>query len=194
MVWIMMYVPTAKSATYHDPANGVSFAYPAQWKADKKLGWYLGTAILHAFETGFDLPEPMTKVGFSNTDAGPYPGTNLDGVEFVYLLVPNTTKETCYGRLSRFLESSLRSRSTVMIHGVSYVHFESGDGGLGHGAQRDIYETYLADRCYLFEAGIHTDLGSERKPLTKQQNAQLAGSLNTVMRSVHIHPPSSSRQ
>jgi len=191
LVWAAALTAQTNTLTkYHDPVYGVSFTYPSEWKEDPKLGWYLGTDILHAFATEFEVPHALAKVGFHNTGKGTYAGTMLDGVEFVYFVVPDITKDACYARLTVFLENTMAGRqpSSAAIHGVRYLHFESGDGGLGHAAGRDIYAGYLEDRCYLFEAGIHSEPGSDRRILTKEQNNELRARLNAVMQSVQISP------
>jgi len=190
LVCAALHAQTNTLTTYYDPGYGVSFTYPSEWKADPKLGWYLGTDILHAFAKESEAPQALAKVGFWNTGIGTYAGTILDGVEFVYFVVPDTTKDACYARLTGFLGTSAAGRrpSRTTIHGVNYLHFESGDVGLGHSAGRDIYAGYLEDRCYLFEAGIHSEPGSDRRILTKEQNNELRARLNAVMQSVQISP------
>jgi hypothetical protein len=189
-VWAVAHAQTARFATYRDATYGVTFQYPARWTINPQLGWYLGTDILHVFARGFDVPEAITKVGFESTEVRAYADTDLDGVEFVYYVAPHMTENACYGRLRTSLGNTVRSEpSTVVIHGTTYLHFENLDGGLGHAAKRDIYAASVVDRCYLFEAGIHSELGSEKKPLRKTQTDLLRRQLNRVMRSVEIVAP-----
>ena len=37
LVWVALYAQTNKLVTYHDPAYGVTFVYPSEWKADPQL-------------------------------------------------------------------------------------------------------------------------------------------------------------
>lgn len=189
-IWAVAYGQTASLATYHDVTYGVTFQYPAAWTVNLQLGWYLGTDILRVFNRGADPSPAITKVGFEGTDAEPYADTDLDGVEFVYYVAPHTTETECYDSLRTSLANSVRSDpSKVVIHGTTYLRFHSGDAGLGHVAERDIYAGSVGDRCYLFEAGIHREPGSEKKPLSKTQTDLLRRQLNRVMRSVEIVAP-----
>jgi hypothetical protein len=197
IVWLAavgpgLCAPAQKLATYHDPKYGVSFAYPAEWTADSHRGFYLGSDILTPAVAGSGASEALMKVGFNNADDGLYPGTNLDGVEFVYFVAPETTQSACYARIrgSEDKTQGDRKAAGIVIGGVSYLHLKTGDAGLGHGADRDLYAAFVGKQCYLFEAGIHTSNGGDSKPLTRMQHAALRARLNAVMQSVRISPPS----
>jgi hypothetical protein len=182
--------PAQTLATYHDPKYGVSFAYPAEWRADPHLGFYLESDILAPAVAGSGAPEALMKVGFNNADDGLYPGTNLNGVEFVYFVAPETTQAACYDRIRGLEDKSQGDRKAagIVIGGMSYLHLKTGDAGLGHGADRDLYAAYVGKLCYLFEAGIHTSNGDDPKPLTRVQYAALRARLKAVMQSVRIRP------
>jgi hypothetical protein len=187
MAWAALHAQANRLVAYNDPTYGVSFVYPSEWKQDPQLGWYLGTDILHAFATKFDPLQPIAKIGFQNTGVSRYAGTNLDGVEFVYAVVPHLSEHVCYARLEEFLSNTAANRKPVVIHGMTYLHFATGDGGLGHAATRDVYAAHVGDRCYLFEAGIHSEPGSDQRPVTKAQSDALRAQLRAVMESVQVH-------
>jgi hypothetical protein len=166
--------------TYRDPQYGVTFRYPAAWKADPKMEFYLGSIIL-----GTD--QPLMKVGFQTSDKGStYPATtSLVGVEFVYLALPQATADACYARLPE--QDGDSKKSEIVIHGVTYKRVQGADAGMGHGAGRDMYAAYLRGRCYLFEGGIHSGYaGEDMKPLTQKQTRKLQNDLAAVMQSVTI--------
>lgn len=178
---------TPQLKTYSDPRYGVTFRYPAAWKADPKLGFYLGTLILQGPDGAPDVP--LTKVGFERTlgSDGAFPDkSNLDGVEFVYLVVPQTTAEACYKRLPE--QDGETKKSELVIHGVTWKRMQGGDAGLGHGAYRDMYASYIGSRCYLFEGGIHTLSANNTKYLQGAALMKLQNQLAAVMRSVTIAP------
>jgi hypothetical protein len=195
IVWLAVVGPglcarAQKLATYHDPKYGVSFAYPAEWTADPHLGFYLETDILAFSVAGSGESEALMKVGFDNAADGLYPGTDLNGVEFVYFVASEKTQAACYAGIRGLEDKSQghRKAAGIVIGGVSYLHLKTGDAGLGHGADRDLYAAYAGKQCYLFEAGIHTYDGDDSKPLTRVQYAALRGRLKAVMRSVRIRP------
>jgi hypothetical protein len=177
-------------ATYRDPKYGVSFSYRAEWTADPRLGFYLGANILQPVDGDTEAAKALMKVGFNNAVDGLYSGTYLDGVEFVYFVAPETNQTACYQRIRSFEETESSSKAhPVVINGVTYLHLLAGDGGLSHGASRDMYAAYLAKRCYLFESGIHTMSGADdTRPLTRSQFAALRVRLASVMRSVRVSP------
>ena len=182
---------TVKLKTYHDPQYGVSFQYPTAWTADPKMGFYLLTNILIR-PNGF-LDDALMKVGLKgpmnpdHLDHGPYSGTNLDGIEFVYTVLPQTKAESCYERLKYDgVDEDNHKQTNVVIHGVEFTRVIGGDAGLGHGADRDMYGAYRGGRCYLFEAGIHTWNGGDPKFMASKQINKLRAQLTAVMRSVKI--------
>jgi len=188
---IALHAQSAKLKTYHDPQYGVSFQYPAAWTADPKMGFYLLTNILIR-PNGF-LSDPLMKVGLKGPmnpdhhDDGSYSGTNLDGIEFVYTVLPQTKAESCYERLKYDgVDEDNHKQTNVVIHGVEFTRVIGGDAGLGHGADRDMYGAYRGGRCYLFEAGIHTWNGGDPKFMASKQINKLRAQLTAVMRSVKI--------
>ena len=180
---------TDETTTYRDPVNGVTFAYPSAWISDTGLSFYLGTEILDPAIP--DKPELEAKeiVGFSGATFQQYKGTNLDGLEFAYLVLPGIGEPACKARITRFQGPGDQKASNVTIHGRTFLHLATGDAGLGHGAGRDMYETYAADRCYLFEADVHVENLSDGRQLTPKEMDALRAMLLRVMQSVRISAP-----
>jgi len=179
---------TSPLKSYVDPQYGVSFQYPAEWKLDNGLGFYLGTQILLNPEGSSKGPDKARAiVGFDRklNAEGQYPdGVNLTGVEFVYLVLPKTDAAHCYARLGA--DANGWKRSQVVIAGVTYRRVQGGDAGLGHGATRDLYGTFREGRCYLFEGDIHTTTGDNPKFLTGAPLQKLEGQIAAVMQSVRL--------
>ena len=174
--------------TYYDPKFGVTFQYPAAWKADPTLSFYLGTVILERPHPPGGMDRATMKVGFDRTTrifAGYPNNTSLDGVEFSYLALPDTPAESCFARLPDL--GGTARRSDVTLRGVRYKRVRGGDAGMSHGVTRDMYAADIGGTCYLFEGGIYTSSGADgAKPLTVKQTLRLQNELAAVMGSVMI--------
>ena len=183
---VQAQTPTLKS--YVDREYGVSFQYPAEWKLDNNLGFYLGTQILPNPEGSSEGPDkPRAIVGFERklNAQGQYPdGTNLSGVEFVYLVLPQADAAHCYARLGA--DANGWKRSQIVVAGVTYQRVQGGDAGLGHGATRDLYGTFREGRCYLFEGDIHTTTADNPKFLAGAKLRKIENQIAAVMQSVKI--------
>lgn len=178
---------TPVSKSYVDHEYGVSFQYPADWKLDSGLGFYLGTQILLSGDSNEPYDKARAIVGFERklNAQGEYPdGVNLSGVEFVYLVIPRTNAAHCYARLGQ--EGDKSKRSQIVVAGVTYRRVQSGDAGMGHAVTRDLYGTFRDGRCYLFEGDIHTTTANNPKFLAGGPLRKLEGQIAAVMQSVRI--------
>lgn len=168
--------------TFHGAKYGVTFRYPAHWDSGPSVMFYLGSEILNLAPDGGTVP-PLGKVGFVvNPESGPYAGTNLNGVQFVYNMSPDSTAGECRKRVEDVANSPV---TQATIHGVIYNYFSGGDAGLGHGAGRKIYSTFRGGNCYLFEESIHT-WNPDAKSLGAAQMNRLRRVLSRVMQSVRF--------
>ena len=173
-----------KLKTYRDTQYGVTFQYPALWDTDPEMGFYLSAQIL--------LPgrKPLAAVGFGGSQKSkyhPYPNTNLSGVQFVYVVLPESTAEQCQHETKGEEESDKDTQET--IHGVTYRHLSSGGAGLCHQAEDQIYAAYRGGRCYLFDAAIDTvcpDPDEGRREITHAEINTLRNQLKQIMQSVRI--------
>lgn len=187
MVVPLVHAQTTVFKSYVDSEYGVSFQYPAQWKQDNSLLFYLGTQILLNPDSSQGPDKARAIVGFTRTlnSQGEYPdGVNLNGVEFVYLVLPHTDQEHCYARLGQGGEGWRQSQ--VAIQGVTYRRAQGGDAGMGHGVTRDIYGAFESGRCYLFEGDIHTLTANNARTVTGAQLRKLQEQIVAVMQSVRI--------
>ncbi len=168
--------------TFHDAQHGVTFRYPDNWESGAAVVFYLGSEIVYPKPEG-GLEEPLGKVGLVVGKSGPYAGTNLNGVQFVFNLVRGLDAAGCRKRVEDAANTPVNE---TVIHGVTYNHYSGGDAGLGHQASREIYSTLRGGDCYLFEETVHTFSFEEARGLTKAQWKQLHAELDRVMESVRF--------
>lgn len=173
--------------TFHDPAHGVTFRYPAAWVSG--VAFYLSSVIQYPRPEG-GLKPPLAIVGFTVKDTpGPYQGTDLTGVQFVYNVVPDRDAAACARRVA---DVSNRGVTRTILNGIAYTHYSGADAGLGHGAQREVYSTFREGSCYLFEEAIMTEdvagAGGQPRALTPAQHRELRRQLDSVMLSVRYAP------
>lgn len=165
--------------TFTDPAHGVSFVYPATWQASRSIGFYLPSVILN--ET--NETEAIMKVGFEG-DRRPYQHSTLAGIEFVYTVAPNLSRQKCLDAadVSEDHKTDLRR-----IGGVAFTHGVGSGAGLGHSDDFEVWAAYRDGRCYLFEAGVHNAHSEEAvRELRKSEFERLRRRLDAVMLSVRI--------
>ena len=169
--------------TFQDAKYGVTFQYPEQWSAGPDVSFYLGSEILQQNPDG-GLPDPIAKVGFVvDEDRKNFAGTNLNGVQFVYNVILNSSKDDCRKRVQSLSEDPI---GAATLHGVRYNHFSGGDAGLGHQASREIFSSFQRKRCYLFEEAIHTVSMDQARPIDPAKLKHLREQLGAVMQSVRI--------
>jgi hypothetical protein len=168
--------------TFHDAKYGVTFRYPAQWKSGQAVQFYLDSEVLGLNPDGGEN-DPIGKVGFVVGQSGPYAGTNLNGVQFVFNVIPRSTEEECRKRVEAVANKPLLQTT---VHGITYSHYSGGDAGLGHGASREIYSSFRDEHCYLFEESIHTVSMDDPKSLNPAQWKHLRKELDGVMQSVRF--------
>jgi hypothetical protein len=174
---------TPRLKRFHDAKYGVTFRYPAGWSAGTDVQFYLGSEILQLNSDG-GAGDPIAKVGFHVKQGDKkYSGTNLDGVQFVYNVIPKGAADACRKQVEEVANNPVVQ---TVIHGVTYNHFSGGDAGLGHGASREIYSTLQNGDCYLFEEAIHTASMNETRPLDPAKLHALRKELDAVMQSVRI--------
>lgn len=168
--------------TFHDPTDGVTFRYPAEWSAGQDVQFYLGSEILERNSDG-GAKEPLGKIGFVAEKTGPYAGTNLNGVQFVFNVVPRSSENECRKRVE---DAANKPVTQTTVHGIVYNHYSGGDAGLGHQASREIYSSFRDEHCYMFEESIHTMSMDDPKSLSAAQWKQLRKELDRVMQSVRF--------
>ena len=85
---------------------------------------------------------------------GPYAGTDFNGVEFVYTVIPNLIPAQCRKRVEALKDDSEKITETT-LNGVAYDHFSYVEAEAGHQAFGEVYATASHGHCYLFEEAIH---------------------------------------
>ena len=172
--------------TFTDPANGVSFRYPAVWKFATTSTAFMGSPdILQRGQTG------QAVVTF--TSAGNfYAKTNLNGLEFTYVALPGTSETACAAAATANASGSVSKPDTVTINGVPFLHVSYGSAGMCHQEGSTVYETYQNGRCYLFEADVHTTcpmVDDGKRALTGAESKALQRHLDAIIQTVRIAPP-----
>jgi hypothetical protein len=174
--------------TFTDPDNSVSFQYPATWKLSQQSAFQQTPAIV---QQGLPLQAVVTF-----PPAGtPFAQTNLDGLEFVYTVAPQTNQPACMRLLSSMSStptSAPSSFDTVPISGIPFLHVTSSGAGMCHQVKSIVYAASRAGKCYLFETDTHTlcaGVVDGTHELTPLESARLARTLNSILQSVTIGTP-----
>jgi hypothetical protein len=166
---------------FTDPATGVSFDYPAPWTLTHQASFYLSPMIL--------IPDQAAQaIVYFNPAGNLYSKTNLGGLEFTYLALPESNQASCLKSVVQ-LDPEAKPPATITINGTEFFHFITGDAGLCHQASRDIYGTYRGRSCLLFEAAFYTicpDPDDGRSELTPAQSKALKRHLDTIVQTIRI--------
>jgi hypothetical protein len=86
---------TPRLKTFRDAKYGVTFRYPAGWSSGADVQFYLGSGILQLNPDG-GATDSIARVGFQVKEGDKtYLGTNLNGVQFVYNVIPQSTADAC---------------------------------------------------------------------------------------------------
>ncbi len=112
-------------ATYVDQLHGVTFHYPSVWHATTDFGYHQPAL------TQFGSGKPIAGFGYRPGGfpgamiAGPYSGTDLEGVGFVYSAVPATSAAKCEAEAASLSDSPKHSK--VVVAGRSFSDYETGE-------------------------------------------------------------------
>jgi hypothetical protein len=174
--------------TYADPANGVTFQYPADWKMEPHP----------AAITGPNLPREddlTSTVMFAGPSPRFYQHIPI-AFYFTYALAPATDSASCTAIANPYLGSGDDKPSPAVFHGLHYAVFDSYDASTSHSSKGKIYSTYLAGTCYLFETTLaETDpwiIDGDRAPTTREY-ASMQQHMLAIMATVHIDDQTAAR-
>jgi hypothetical protein len=177
--------PTAvPMAAYTDPSGEVSFKYPIVWKADTSAKFYISPHILQGGAS------PQAQVIF--WPAGNYYAkTTLTALVFAYLKVPEPSLEAC----TALAVGSIPAKpDALLINGIAFQHFDTGDAGMCHGSDQHVYWTYRKSgsggTCYLFEGDMNTSCSGAyegQRDLTDSEKRALNRHLNAIPQSIRFH-------
>jgi hypothetical protein len=170
-------------STWTDSSTGVSFQYPVVWQKVAKPEAMTPPML---FEKGL---QPLVDVEFS-PKGNVYEKTNLVGLDFLYATTPSATVEACY-RLGE-AESGDAKKERVTLNGVEYQHAAGGGAATCHEISYDLYSTYRAGMCHLFEEDFMTvcaGVVDGTRGLTPAETKALQGHLDAVMQSVRFSAP-----
>jgi hypothetical protein len=178
-------VPGTPHKTYRDAQYGVSFQYPSLWISDLDMRFYFPAKILQSDR------HPLASVGFGGSQKSkvtPYPKTNLLGIQFAYTVLPNTTAQQCQDAAKAGDDTEKSTPET--INGVTYQHYSTGDAGMCHSTDEQIYAASHANRCYLFEAMVESaceGVAEGIRNITPAEIDTVNKQLHHVMQSVKIN-------
>lgn len=179
-VWLL-------NSTYTDQQHGVTFRYPSVWKAATQFGYHppaLVRSELSQPVAGFTYEED----GFPRHQiVGPYTGTNLEGVGFVYSVLPTVSAGECETKAASLADDS--GHSSVTIADRSYSVYGTGSAGMSQSISGKLYATYSAGSCYLFETGVAITapgLADNIQSLTPAQSHDINTHLWSIMKTVRI--------
>lgn len=172
LIWAQEPVPSpgtspTKSSfhAYVDPANGVSFRFPASWLLNQGGGAYIPTLILQkpSYDPNGDniyRPDEYVALVGRDTKQGPYGNTNLINGWFLYRVVSGVDEEQCYRNADHADDPSIKKdewkADWTTIGGVRFRHGHVLGQALCNQSAQDVYATLRLNRCYLFETQINT--------------------------------------
>jgi hypothetical protein len=172
--------PTRK--LYADPANGVTFTYPAGWLLNGDDD--AATAKLRIVSQS--QPDAVVQLEGNFAGEGPYKGTDFESGAFAYIVTPGGTEEACLATLDRIAEGAQRSTPAVWS-GLPARKLEATYTVAG---TDDIHRTvaiFRNDRCYLFETAIiRRSADTVARPLPAASWTQIFSAFDMVLRSVRI--------
>ncbi len=180
--------------TYSDTARGVSFRYPASWKAETQFGYNPGA---------LSTDETKLVAGFGFViEQGPAKQTDiLDGNAFVegfgiaYSAVPANNATACDSVARKLLDDQPSGKTKhVKFGGITYTTYDGSQAGMNQPTEGTLYATFRRDTCFLFETDeatvtmavfdeddVHTRTATAIKP-----SRSISSHLLDVMKSVRI--------
>jgi hypothetical protein len=188
---------------YVDPANGVSFRYPASWLLNQGVGAYFMPVILAKSNPAPECDpyyKPTAYVALVGRDAkeGPYRDTNFYNGWFLYRIAPELDGIQCYREAAAPLLDGSNETDNWKLNWrtIDGVRFRRGTGtnqGLCNETTEDFYATFHAGHCYLFEKQINTNCsGTGHRDMTPGELDGINQQFDSVMLSVRFTSDGSS--
>ena len=118
-----------------------------------------------------------------------YEATVLDGLEFVYVVVPHTSPQTCTKLITENTTPDAKPDQTVVINQVPFLRLSDVDVGMCHHNDHKIYQAFRNGSCYLFETDFYSyceNTADGRRALSVPEATALEMQLNSVLRSIKI--------
>jgi hypothetical protein len=175
------------NTTYADPQHGVTFRRPGVWQATSQSG-YLGSSLAQSGAAGPIAGFAYDEGGFPRSAAvGPYTATNLERIGIVYSAVHAATVDTCEAIAASV--SQTPKHTQVLFAGRSFSAYTTGSASMSHSIYVNLYATYLAPTCYLFEtdvAVVSPGVVDGIQALTSTQLGSIHNHLLQIMQTVRI--------
>ena len=178
---------------FSDPAFGVSFRFPSGWSFTRVEANSKGPSLAIAYMEGRSVSTGLRGLVTNETLPGlhSWPRTVFSSVEFGYDARPAASAEACQ-KLAR--DNWEVEAAPVTLNGVTYWHGTATGTGLNIEIEEDIYATFVeaAGSCLRFDLAVATSHVPGRdfpRELTTHEKAFIHASLNNILNSVRIAPP-----
>lgn len=188
-----VHVLNSSTMQFTDQQFGVSFRYPTSWSFSLHQQFYMQLAI----SPGPDAPEKDQLRALIYTSSVPgvasWPKTRFEGVEFGYDALDVPSADACRALVKKSFEEEIGQVHEVTIQGNHYWHITTGEAGLGHEMDDEVYALYSSGSCLRFDlavsfSSLSGDLPAPRD-LTAHEQALIDASLRSILHSVRVSPP-----
>lgn len=177
-------VSKASITTYSDPATGVSFQYPSNWRPLTDADGIFKPQ----FTQSYGAAKIIEAFNPRNT---PYSTSNLVGMTFSYTMKPGTNAAD-FKKIPTAINQNQSPAKTETIHGVAYTRADGGDGATCHEMSYMVNAAEVGGKCYVLERDFETECVGVHGPgtdiqLTPSQQAALQKQLDDTMGSVQVN-------
>jgi hypothetical protein len=179
---------------FSDPAFGVSFRFPSGWSFTRVAADSKGPSLAIAYMDGRSVSTGLRGLITNETLPGlrSWPKTVFSSVEFGYDARSAASAQECQ-KLAR--DNWEVEADPVTLNGVAWWHGTATGAGLSTEIEEDIYATFIvaSGSCLRFDLAVATSHVPGKdipRPLTTHEMALIHASLNNILNSVLITPPS----
>jgi len=163
---------------FQDANNGVTVQYSGAWRPLRAL-------VDEHYLRPRKQPVRLALV----LDSGPqaYPGTEVAGLSFSYVVVPEHTAAGCDQALVGNHDAA--PEGTVTINGRRFEVAGEQDAARNQEVVERLYSTFANDRCYLFAlqmTKVGFGLYDSIKPVTQDEMDDAERRMESVLRTVRI--------
>jgi hypothetical protein len=188
-----VHVLNSSTMEFSDQQFGVSFRYPTSWSFSLGRQFFIQLAIT----PGPNAPEKdnIRALIYTESISGvpPWPRTRFEGAEFGYDAHSVPSTDACVALAKTSFEEEVGRVDEVTIQGNRFWHLTTGEAGLGHQLDDEVYALYSSGSCLRFDLAVSFSSLSEDPPapryLTAHEKALINASLRNILNSVRITPP-----
>ena len=167
---------------YVDPANGVTFSYPAGWLLNGDDD--AATAKFRVTTAG--QPSAVVQLEGNFAEGGPYVGSDFESGAFTYVVVGGRTEASCFAVVDNSSEGT-QAPVTALWNGARARRLDATYTVAGTDDIHRMVAAYRGGRCYLFETSIvRRSAETVAKPLPEARWRYLRGEFDAVLASVRF--------